>query len=344
MSWIISTAVGTGRAGYSGDGGPATQACLNDPFDVAFDRAGNLYFSDTFNHCIRRVDAGTGIIDTIAGRGEAGFSGDGGKATEALLNEPYGIVLDTDENLYFADRLNRRVRRVDASSGVITTIAGTGEAASGGDGGTAVRAGLAEPNGVALDPATARLFIADVAAHRVRVVDLASGAIATFAGTGEARHDGDGGLAARASIFGARAVQVAPDGTVYILERQGSTLRAVEPRSGVIRHVAGTGARGYDGDGGDAATATFNAPKEFAVDGDGNLLIVETENHVIRRIDARTRIVATIAGDGRHGGEGDGGPATRASLARPHGAAVGPDGTIYIGDTENHRIRKLAPA
>ena len=111
----------------------------------------------------------------------------------------------------------------------------------------------------------------------------------------------------------------------------------------MIRHVAGTGARGYDGDGGDAAAANFNAPKEFAVDPDGNLLIVETENHVIRRIDARTRIVATIAGNGRHGGEGDGGPATHASLARPHGVAVGPGGTIYIGDTENHRIRRLAP-
>ena len=340
MSWIISTVVGTGQAGHSGDGGPAAQACLDNPFDVAFDRAGNLYLSDTFNHCIRRVDASTGVIDTIAGRGEAGYSGDGGRASEALLNEPYGIVLDADGNLYFADRLNRRVRRVD-TRGVITTVAGTGEAVSGGDGGPADRAGLAEPNGVALDAANARLFIADVAAHRVRVVDLARGTIATFAGSGEARHDGDGGPAARAGIFGARAVQVAADGTVYILERQGSTLRAVDPRSGVIRTVAGTGARGYEGDGGDALAATFNAPKEFAVDPAGNLLIVETENHVFRRIDARTRIVSTIAGNGRHGGEGDGGPATRAGLARPHGVAVGPDGAVYIGDTENHRIRKL---
>jgi streptogramin lyase len=134
MSWIISTVVGTGQAGHSGDGGPAAQACLDNPFDVAFDRAGNLYLSDTFNHCIRRVDASTGVIDRIAGRGEAGYSGDGGRASEALLNEPYGIVLDADGNLYFADRLNRRVRRVD-TRGVITTIAGTGEAVSGGDGG-----------------------------------------------------------------------------------------------------------------------------------------------------------------------------------------------------------------
>lgn len=340
MSWIISTAVGTGQAGYSGDGGPGTEARLNNPFDTAFDRAGHLYLSDTFNHRIRRVDAETGIITTVAGRGEAGCSGDGGRATEALLNEPYGTVLDGNGNLYFADRLNRRVRRIDRR-GVITTIAGTGEPESSGDGGPADRAGLAEPNGVALDAADARLFIADVAAHRVRVVDLARGTIATFAGSGEARHDGDGGLAAEAGIFGARAVQVARDGTVYILERQGSTLRAVDPRSGMIRTVAGTGARGYDGDGGDALAATFNAPKEFAVDADGNLLIVETENHVIRRIDARTRVVTTIAGNGGHGGEGDGGPATRAGLARPHGVAVGPDGSIYIGDTENHRIRKL---
>jgi sugar lactone lactonase YvrE len=340
MSWIISTAVGTGQAGYSGDGGPAAEACLDNPFDVAFDRAGNLYLSDTFNHRIRRVDASTGVIATVAGNGEAGYSGDGGRATEARLNEPYGIVLDTDGNLYFADRLNRRVRRID-TRGVITTIAGTGESVSDGDSGPADRASLAEPNGVALDAAGTSLFIADVAAHRVRVVDLARGTIATFAGNGEAHHAGDGGPAAHAGIFGARAVQVARDGTVYILERQGSTLRAVDPRSGDIRTVAGIGARGYDGDGGHALAATFNAPKEFAIDANGNLLIVETENHVIRRIDARTGIVTTIAGNGRHGGEGDGGPATHAGLARPHGIAVGPDGTVYIGDTENHRIRKL---
>ena len=152
------------------------------------------------------------------------------------------------------------------------------------------------------------------------------------------------GPATAAGIFGARAVKVATDGTVYILERQGSTLRAVDPRTGIITTIAGTGKRGYGGDDGPALAAVFDAPKELAIDRGGNLLIVDTENHVIRRVDIRTRTVATIAGSGRQGGDGDGGPAGAAELDRPHGAAVAADGSIYIGDTSNHRIRKVACA
>src|SRR6516162_1161241 len=340
QSWIITTAVGTGERGFAGDGGAAERALLNGPFDVGFDVDGNLYFSDTFNHRIRRVDAPTGIISTFAGSSEAGYAGDGGPATRARLNEPYGIAIDKVANVYIADRHNHCVRRVDRTSGVITTFAGNGVAGFNGDGGPASRAGMVEPNGLALDPAQGRLFIADVADHRVRVVDLATGTISTFAGTGEGQHSGDGGPASRAGVFGARAVKVAADGTVYILERQGSTLRAVDPRSGVISTVAGTGARGYGGDGGPAKAAVFDAPKELALDPGGNILIVDTENHAIRCIHAATGIVETIAG-GRKGPGGDNGQATAAGLGRPHGAVVGPYGAIYIGDTENHRIRKL---
>jgi DNA-binding beta-propeller fold protein YncE len=340
QSWIITTAVGTGERGFSGDDGPAERAVLNGPFDVGFDADGNLYFSDTFNHRIRRVDARTGIITTCAGSGEVGYAGDGGPAIRARLNEPYGIAIDKGANVYIADRHNHCVRRVDGGSGVITTFAGSGAAGFGGDGGPASKAGMVEPNGLALDPAQRRLFIADVADHRVRVVDLSAGTISTFAGTGEARHSGDGGPATTAGAHGARAVKVAADGTVYILERQGSTLRAVDPRTGVITTVAGTGARGYGGDGGLARDAVFDAPKEFALDPGGDILIVDTENHAIRRIYAANGSVETIAG-GRKSGEGDGGPATAAGLGRPHGAVIGPDGAIYIGDTENHRIRKL---
>jgi DNA-binding beta-propeller fold protein YncE len=340
-AWIITTVAGTGIAGFAGDGGPAERARLNGPFDLGFDRAGNLCFSDTFNHRIRRIDAQTGIIATWAGSGEPGYSGDGGPAIRARLNEPYGIALDQDGNLYIADRHNHCVRRVDPA-GVITTFAGDGTAGFGGDGGPAAAAQMVEPNGLALDPAGTRLFIADVGGHRVRVVDLASGTIATFAGTGAAEHGGDDGPAAEARIHGARAVEVAADGTVYILERQGSTLRRVDPHSGVITTIAGTGGRGYSGDGGPAVAALFDAPKELALDRDGNPLVVDTENHAIRRIDLSSGIVVTIAG-GRRGSGGDGGPASAAGLDRPHGAAVGADGAIYIGDTNNHRIRKLTP-
>jgi DNA-binding beta-propeller fold protein YncE len=338
--WIITTAVGSGAPGFAGDGGPAAQALLNGPFDVGFDQAGNLYFSDTFNHRIRRVDASSGIITTVAGIGAPGYAGDGGPATAAAFNEPYGIAVDGSGNIYVADRHNHCVRRIDGRSGRVTTYAGNRKAGFAGDGGAAAEGGLVEPNGLGLDPAQPRLFIADVADHRIRVVELARGTIATFAGTGAAAHSGDGGPATAAALFGARAVKVAADGTVYILERQGSTLRAVAPGTGLITTIAGTGGRGYRGDGGPARAAQFDAPKEFALDPGGDILVVDTENHAIRRIEAATQIVETIAG-GRKGADGDGGPATAAGLGRPHGAVVGPDGAIYIGDTENHRIRKL---
>lgn len=316
----LTTAVGTGQAGYAGDGGPAAQARLNGPFDLAFDRAGNLFFADTFNHCVRRVDAASGHIHTAAGTGHPGFSGDGGAATRACLNEPYGIALDRAGNLFIVDRRNHRVPRVDARSGMISTVA---------------EAGLVEPNDVCLDLEERRLFIADVAAHVVQAVDLGSGSMETVAGTGEARHAGDGGPAAVASLHGPRAIAVAADSALLILERNGNALRRIDKATGLIVTIAGTGGRGYTGDGGPAIAATFDAPKELGIDRDGSLLIVDTENHVIRRIDPRNGIVLTIAGNGRSGAD--------ASLARPHGVAVSPDGAIHIADTENHRICKLEP-
>lgn len=340
---IIATAAGEGRPGFAGDGGPAVRAALNMPFDVALDAQGNLYLSDTFNHRIRKVERTTGRISTVAGEGTPGFSGDGGPAVKARLNEPYGIVVARAGDLYFADRLNRRVRKIDGRDGTITTVAGNGEKTASGDGGPGAAAGLVEPNGVALARDGRSLLIADVAGHRVRSLDLGSGRISTFAGTGRPRHDGDGGPAAAASIWGARAVDVGPDGSVYILEREGNRLRVVDAATGVIATVAGTGARGYTGDGGPAILATFNGPKELAVDAAGNVWIVDTENHAIRVIDAKSRLIRTAAGTGRPGGDGDGGPATGARLDRPHGVAVASDGTFWIGDTHNHRIRMVSP-
>ncbi|MDH3704073.1 MAG: hypothetical protein OEU46_22475 [Alphaproteobacteria bacterium] len=339
--WIVTTVAGIGEAGYGGDGGPAAAATLNNPFDVIFDRAGNLVFTDTFNHCIRRIDGRTGTIETVAGTGEAGYSGDGGPAMEACFNQPYGLAVDRDGAIYTADRHNAAVRRIDGATGAVTTFAGNGEAAYSGDGGAANRAGMGEPNGLAFSRDGTRLYIADVADNRVRVVDMSTGDIATFAGTGAAAHDGDGGPAIAAGVFGARAVAPRPsDGGVYILERQGSSLRLVTPDA-AIATVASTGETGYGGDGGPAAAAIFDRPKEMTLDADGNALIVDTENHVIRLIDWEADKVSTIAGNGIHGFSGDGVPATQSSLARPHGVAVGPDGSFYIGDTENNRIRKV---
>ncbi len=305
--WTLSLVAGTGEPGYAGDGSPALRATLNNPFDMAFAPDGSLVFSDTFNHCLRSIDPASLVISTICGSGVRGFSGDGGAATKATLSEPYGIVINSAGHVFFADRLNRRVRAIDGD-GVITTLAE-----------------LVEPNGLALSPDESQLFIADVAGHRVHAVDLPTGAVRAFAGTGEARHDGDGGPAEQASIFGARAVAFAPDGSLYVMERQGSCIRRI--RDGIIETGAGTGARGYAGDGGDARQAVFAAPKEMAVDKHGNIFVVDTENHAIRRIDATTWIVTTIASD----------------LARPHGALVTPDGAILVADSEHHQIRKLTP-
>jgi sugar lactone lactonase YvrE len=332
---------GSGRPGDAGDGGLATLASLNGPFDVAYDSQGNLYFSDTGNHRIRRVDAQSRIISTVVGSGKKGFGGDGGPAKAALLDEPYGLALDDRSNLFFADRLNHRVRRVDASTGVITTVAGNGPKTFSGDGGLADKAGLVEPNGVALD-GRGLLYVADVADHRVRLVDLDKGTISTFAGDGKGKHSGDGGPARLASIHGARAVEVGPDGTVWILERQGNTLRAVDPKSGVITVRAGTGKAGYAGDGGLATEAKFNGPKEFCLDKAGNIYVADTENHAIRRIDAVTHRITTMAGDGRRPTPGES-PATTERLDRPHGVAEAPDGSIVIGDTGNNRIRAVRP-
>ena len=343
--WVISTVAGNGAIGLSGDGGPATQAALNNPFDVIFDGAGNLVFTDTFNHCIRRINASNGIIERIAGTGTVGYSGDDGLATEATFNEPYGITIDGNGNLYTADRHNAVVRKIGADTGIVTTFAGNGKAAFSGDGGPADQAGMVEPNGLAFSPDGSRLYIADVSDNRVRVVDMASNSITTFAGTGEAVHDGDDGSAASAGIFGARAVACDPnDGSVYIMERQGSTIRLVDASTGAISTIASTGETGFGGDGGPAATAIFNRPKEMTLDGRGNILVVDTENHAIRLIDLQADRVSTVAGNGSDGFNGDGIAAKDASLGRPHGVAVGPDGAFYIGDTENNRIRKVAPA
>ncbi len=225
---IISVA-GTGQPGYAGDGGPAVQASLNGPFDMAFDRAWNMFFSDTFDHCIRRVDALTGVIATVAGTGHPGYSGDGGPAIRACLNEPYGVALDRAGNLFIVDRLNRCVRRVDAGSGAIATL---------------IAEPLVEPNDICLDPAGRRLFVADVADHRVRVVDLTTGRIGTAAGTGEARHDGDGGPAVAAALHGPSAVAFGQDGALLILERNGNTTAPGRSGQRSDRHH-----RGYRGAG-----------------------------------------------------------------------------------------------
>jgi hypothetical protein len=334
----IQTVAGTGAAGYSGDGGPAQQATLREPFMCALDQAGHLFLAEAKNHVIRRIDRHTGTITTVAGTGEAGYSGESGPATKAQFNEPYSLAVDRNGDIYVVDRLNASIRKIDAATGIITTVAGTGQPGYSGDGGPGSRAQLREPNDCFLD-GKGGLLIADIQDQRVRRLDLATGIITTFAGNGEKVRTGDGMPAAQASIFGARAVCMDRQGNTYIAEREGNGVRRVDPR-GVMSTLAGTGERGYTGDGGPAINADWGAPKAIRCDARDNIIVVDTENHALRRIDAATGIVTTIAG-GHLGGDGDGDVATRAGLARPHGCAIASDGTIYIADSNNHRVRAV---
>ena len=240
------------------------------------------------------------------------------------------------------------VRKVDGKTGIITTLAGTGVKGFSGDGGPGAKAQLREPNDCCLD-GKGGLLIADVQDWRIRRVDLKTGSITTFAGIGRpkelaklpAKLDhaafGDGGQASTAIIVGARAVCVDGKGNTFICEREGNVIRKVDAK-GIITTVAGTGAAGYVGDGADAAKALFKGPKAIRCDALGNLFVVDTENHAIRKIDINTSMVTTIAG-GRRSAAGDGGDATKAGLDRPHGCVVGLDGTLFIADSENHRVR-----
>ena len=336
----ITTMAGTGEAGYDGDGGPAGSARLNEPFLCVFDRQGNLYVAEAMNHCVRRIDGRSGVITTLAGTGEPGYSGDGGPATQATLNQPYALDVAANGDLYVVDRLNAVIRRVEAASGIISTVAGTGTPGSSGDGGAATQAALREPNDCFLDR-HGGLLIADVQDQRIRRLDLATGVLTTLAGNGDKARRGDGLPALEASILGARAVCQDDRGNTYICEREGNGVRKVGV-DGLMSTLAGTGERGYRGDGGVALAATWGAPKALRCDLQGNVLVVDTENHAIRRIDAVTGIVTTVAG-GRQGGYGDDGPATAAGLDRPHGCCVDAQGNLYIADSNNHRVRVVRP-
>ena len=332
----IQTYVGTGEPGYAGDGGPADKAACNEPFMCDFDSSGNLFYTEAKNHIVRRVDNATGNVTTVAGNGELGYSGDGGPATQAAMQEPYSLAVDGNGDIYIVDRLNAVVRKVDGPTGIISTVAGTGEVGYSGDGGPGDKAMLREPNDCFLD-GKGGLLIADIQDQRIRRLDTATGIISTFAGNGEKERTGDGKPALKASFLGSRAVCMDSKGNTYVAEREGNGVRKIDS-NGIMSTVAGNGERGYEGDGGPALTATWGSPKALRCDAQDNVVVVDTENHAIRLIHADTGIVTTIAG-GRSGGEGDGGPATEAAMDRPHGCGIDAQGNIYVADSNNHRVR-----
>lgn len=392
----IVTVAGCGEPAYAGDGGPALAASLNEPKTVALGESEHLYIADSENNVVRRVELGTGMITTVAGRtsepmapldrvqlapeeaaepldqdllsdpghapermaqvadlsgmvrfvaGSAASGkcdGDGGPATGALLNFPSAVVMDRNGNLYIADTRNHRVRKVDALTGTITTLAGTGRARFSGDGGAAVAASLNEPAALALDAEERHLYIADQSNNRVRMVDLTTGVIVTVAGTGEAAYTGDGLPAVEAALAGPSGLALSPEGDLFIADTFNGRVRLVEGATGRIRTEAGDGsAYRYQGVDHECSTS-LSRPYGIALDREGHLLITDSDSHLIRRWDREKKIITRLAGNGTPDFKGDGGPCRDSALNYPFGVAVDAGGNTYIADTFNHRIRMIA--
>jgi sugar lactone lactonase YvrE len=335
----VITIAGTGTAGFSGDGGPGTKAQVNNPYGVTMGPDGALYFCEIGTHRVRRLDLKTNLISTVAGSGQKGYSGDGGPALAAVMNEPYEVRFDPAGNMFVAEMQNHVVRRVDAKTQVITTVAGTGTAGFGGDGGPANQAQLRQPHSIAFD-GEGRLLICDIGNHRIRRVDLKSGNIETWAGTGERKPTPDGSPIAGTPLNGPRAITADSEGNLYLVLREGNAVFRIDPRAGRIYHVAGTGESGYTGDGGPAKLAKLSGPKAIAWAPDGSLYLADTESHTIRKVDLKSGVITTVVGNGQRG-DGPDGDAKACKLSRPHGIFVSKAGAVYIGDSESHRVRTL---
>ncbi|TWT32101.1 NHL repeat-containing protein [Blastopirellula retiformator] len=339
----IVTIAGTGQPKPNGVGA-ALETNVGQPFGVEVGPDGALYIAEVENHRVLRLDPNSKQISVVAGTGEPGISGDGGPATEAKLIEPYELRFDAADNLYIVDMQGHNIRRVDSKSKKIETLAGTGKAGFSGDGGPATQAQFNRPHSIVVDPVGENLYVADIQNHRIRHVDLRTGVINTLAGNGKRELPSEGLLDGSKPLIGPRALYLDGD-TLWIALREGHSVWRLDLPTKQLTHVAGEGKSGFAGDGGPAKKARFNGPKGIALGPDNDLFVVDTENQTIRRIDLQKNTVSTVAGQGpkARGGAGDGGAATEAELDRPHGVCVGADGTVYIGDTNNHRVRIVEP-
>ena len=336
--WQISTVAGTGVAGFTGDGGPANKAQVDMPFGVVRGPDGAIWFCEYNGQRIRRI-AADGTISTIAGTGKKGYSGDGGPASEATFNLPHEIRFDAAGNLFVADMSNHVIRRIDAKTHLITTVAGTGKRGYSGDGGPAREAMFNQPHSIQFGPG-GLLYICDVGNNVIRRVDLATGIVSLFSGTGKPGVTPDQAPIAGTPLRAPRSLDFDQAGNLWLATREGNQVFKFDLKAGIIHHVAGTGESGFTGNGGPAKLAKLSGPKGVAVDAAGNVWFADTESHTIRRVNATTGNIELIAGTGDKG-NGPDGDALKCALNRPHGVFVDADGSVFVGDSEAHGVRLL---
>jgi gliding motility-associated-like protein len=336
---VLNTYSGNGSIGFSGDGGPALSASFNGPGAIAISPSGSfIAICDKYNHKIRKIDSQTGTVTTIAGTGIAGFAGDGGKAVNALLNGPHDLFIDGNNNIIFYDELNFRIRKIDALSNIITTIAGNGTTTPLSNV-PATQTGLLRTN-ITADQEN-NIYISETSLGIIRKIDAQTGIITKIAGNGSSVYSGDGGPALQAGIPSPHAVNLDAEGNIYFTDLTHHTIRKIDKTSQIITTIAGTGERGYSGDGGPAKNAALSDPLDIIADNSGNLFIADGGNNVVRKIDVNSKLIFTVAGDGSQGYNGEGLLSTCSKLDGPSDLAADKDGNIYIADFFNNRIRKL---
>ncbi len=337
----VATVAGTGIAGFEPEpsgGAEATAAPINNPYGVVFGPDNALYFCEVDTGRTRRVNLETNRLSTVAGNGDKGWEAESRVPAETPFSAPHEIRWDSG-NLFIVERDSHTVRRIDGRLGLVTTLAGNGEPGYAGDGQPAVLSQLRQPHSIAFDP-DGNLLICDIGNSRLRRVDRQTGVISTISGTGEREQTPDSGPMTGTPLMGPRSIDVAPDGMAYLVLREGNAVYRLDLAGDRLERIAGTGERGYGGDGAAALDCTFNGPKGIAYSSrDNSLYIVDTENHVIRRMSLTSGIVDTVLGTGERGDGPDGDP-LGCMLDRPHGVCIR-NGVVYVTDSESHRIRAI---
>ncbi|HWN96543.1 MAG TPA: hypothetical protein VNT99_16050 [Methylomirabilota bacterium] len=340
-AWQVSAArITVFAGGGTNDSGVATDCRLADPFAVGFDAHGNTFICEMTNHRLLRIDA-SGVLKTIGGGHGKGSSGDGGPVAQAQFNGPHHLTVDKNGDVYIADTWNWKIRRVDAKSETVSTFAGTGRKAFGGDGGPADKADFSGIYSTDFDLRQENLYVVDLENRRLRAIDMRTKIVRAFAGNGQKGVPVDGSDAASSPLFDPRAVAVAKTGDVYILERGGHALRVVDTK-GKIRTVVGTGKPGGVTETTNPLEATLKGPKHLCVDAEDNVLIADSDNHTIRKYLPRENKLVRVAGTGKAGRKLSDDP-LKTELNQPHGVTVDRQGRIYIADSSNGRVLRLTP-